>query len=553
MIEKRIFDVEGMTCDHCAATLAKALKKVTGVVAADASFGQRRAWVEVDPEVSDAAILAAMAEKGYRGRRAANETASPPAVERRGASVPASFDLVVVGSGAAAFGAAIKASELGARVAMVEQRVLGGTCVNIGCVPSKTLIRAAEALHRARRTPFAGISVSARLEDFSAVVRQKDALVSDLRQAKYADILESLPGARLVEGHAEFVRRGELRAGGETLRAERFVIATGARPQAAAIPGLAESGFLTSTDALALAELPESLLVLGGRYIALELAQAFARLGSRVTIVQRSEHILPTEDDDVTEALAAYLREEGIEVLTGVHTRRVRRDASGYFLEIEADGKSATLRGAQLLGATGRRPNSDGMGLEGIGVALGSDGAILVDDTLRTAAPGVFAAGDVIGDPSFVYTAAYEGALAAENALTNDGRGRDYTALPWVVFTDPQVAAVGLNEKRARKSGIAIDVAKLPLSHVPRALAARDTRGFIKLVKERGADRLLGATILAPEAGDLVMEPALAIRHGIGVSQLASAFHPYLTQAEGIKLAAQTFGKDVSKLSCCAS
>lgn len=553
MSEKRIFDVEGMTCDHCAATLRDALKKLTGVVAADASFGVRRARVEVDPEVSDAAILAAIAEKGYRGRRAANETASPPAVERHGASGPASFDLVVVGSGAGAFGAAIKASELGARVAMVEQRILGGTCVNIGCVPSKTLIRAAEALHRAKRTPFAGISVSARLEDFSAVVGQKDALVNDLRQAKYADILESLPNVRLVEGHAEFVGRGELRASGETLRAERFVVATGARPQAAAIPGLAESGFLTSTDALALTELPESLLVLGGRYIALELAQAFARLGSRVTIVQRSDHVLPTEDDDLTEALAAYLREEGVEVLTGVHTRRVRRDASGYFLEVDVDGKSATLRGAQLLVATGRRPNSDDMGLERIGVTLGSEGAILVDDTLRTAAPGVFAAGDVIGDLSFVYTAAYEGALAAENALTNGGRRRDYAALPWVVFTDPQVAAVGLNEKRAQESGIAIDVAKLPLSHVPRALAARDTRGFIKLVKERGTDRLLGATILAPEAGDLVMEPALAIRHRIGVSQLASAFHPYLTQAEGIKLAAQTFGKDVSKLSCCAS
>lgn len=435
---------------------------------------------------------------------------------------------------------------------MVERGVMGGTCVNIGCVPSKTLIRAAEALYRARATPFAGLSVSGKLVDFGAVMSQKNELLDELRTTKYRDVLRSMPNVQLVQGHGRFVAKGELRVDGVSLRSERFIVATGARPRAASIPGLETTGSLTSTEALSLEQLPPSLIVLGGRYVALELAQAFGRLGSKVTILQRSDHVLPTEDDDLTEALAGYLREEGIDVVTGANTRSVARDSGGYLLDVEVEGEARTYRGEELLVATGRQPNTGGLGLENVGVALGADGAIPVDDYLRTTAPGVYAAGDVIGDPAFVYTAAYEGSLAAENALSGAGRKRDYSALPWVMFTDPQVAVVGLNERRAAEAGIDVDVAKLPLSHVPRALAARDVRGFVKLIKERGGDRLLGAAILAPEAGDLIMEPALAIRHGIGVSDLVSAFHPYLTQAEAIRLAAQMFEKDVTKLSCCA-
>ncbi len=547
--EIRIFDVEGMTCDHCAVTISRALQAVPGVRSAKASYPERRAWIAA-PGVPDEALVAAIAAGGYRARPVAGPQV-PPLAPRRG-SGPTRFDLVVVGSGGAAFGAALAAAELGAKVAMVERGTLGGTCVNIGCIPSKTLIRAAEALRRAQRSPFAGLSVQGRLVDFAQVMAQKDELVADLRQHKYADVLAGLPNVELVRGQGEFVEKGVLKVGNLLLRADRFVVATGARPHAAVIPGLAEAGFLTSTDALALTALPESLLVLGGRYIALELAQAFARFGSKVTIVQRSDHLLPTEDDDLTEALASFLREEGMEILTGAQAERVSRDEEGFAVEVEIGGARRTLHAADLLVATGRRPNSDGMGLERLGITLAADGAIAVDETLQTSVPGVYAAGDVIGDPAFVYTAAYEGGLAAENALRGTGRRRDYSALPWVMFTDPQVAVVGLNEKRARAKGVAIDVATLPLSYVPRALAARDTRGFIKLIKERGGDRLLGASLIAPEAGDLIMEPALALRHGIGVRALASAFHPYLTQAEAVKLAAQAFYKDVSKMSCCA-
>ena len=463
-----------------------------------------------------------------------------------------SFDLVVIGSGGAAFGAAIEAGERGAKVAMVERGTLGGTCVNIGCVPSKTLIRAAESLHRAQRSAFAGLEVSGRLADFAHLVSQKDSLVQGLRQAKYADVLAGLPNVTFFEGHARFRSKDSVSVGECELTAGRFVIATGARPKPADIPGLEEAGFLTSTTVMEEKTLPRSLLVLGGRYIALELAQAFARLGSKVTVIQRSSHILPIEDDDLTDALAGHLRDEGIDVLTGASTKRVSRDDRGYRVEVDLPGERRILEGDQLLVATGRAPNSHDLGLDTIGVVRRNDGFIVVDETLRTSVPGIYAAGDVIAEPMFVYTAAYEGSLAAENALGDAPRRRDYSALPWVVFTDPQVAGVGLSEKRARKAGVAVDVAKLPMAHVPRALAARDTRGFVKLLKRRGTDELVGAVLLAPEAGDIVMEAALAIRYRIPVSELGSAFHPYLTSSEAIKLAAQTFKKDISKLSCCA-
>lgn len=463
------------------------------------------------------------------------------------------FDLIVVGSGGAAFGAALRASELGAKVAMVERGTLGGTCVNIGCVPSKTLIRAAESFHRARNPRFAGISSQGQLEDFAAVMADKRALVEALREQKYQHVVAQADGVTLLDGHARFVGPGRVVVGTRELRADRFVVATGMRPQPASVPGLVDAGFLTSTDALALQVLPKSMVVLGGRYVALELAQAFARFGTQVTIVQRSARILPDEDHDVTGELERFFAEEGIRIHTGSRVLRVSREGGERVLDVDVRGETVRCRAEQILAATGRRANTDDLGLDTIGASLRSDGTLLVDETLATTAPGVFAAGDVIGDPAFVYTAAYEGRLAADNALGASRQPRDYSALPAVVFTDPQLATVGLNEKQAAARGIDVDVAKLSMSHVPRALSAHDTRGFVKLLRARGEDRLVGATILAPEAGDLIMEPALAIRHGIAVSDLARAFHPYLTGAEAIKLAAQTFDKDVAKLSCCAA
>jgi len=463
--------------------------------------------------------------------------------------------LLIVGGGGAAFAAALKASGLGARATIINDGLpMGGTCVNVGCVPSKTLLRAAEALHRAQAPgAFAGIKTMGKLTDFGAVMRQKRELVEALRQAKYADVIGDDPNIRFVHGRGRLIDARTVEVNGERLSGDAVLLCTGARPAVPEIPGLANVPFLTNESAFELAELPESLLVLGGRYIALECAQIFSRLGSRVTVLQRSARILPTESSTLTDELTAQMKAEGLGIVTGVAIQRVFTEGAGIAVEAVVDGKREIFHASRLLVATGRTPNSDGLGLEKAGVKVDAQGFISADVHLATTVPGIYAAGDVIGEPMFVYSAAYEGALAAENALTGASRQRDYTALSWVVFTDPQVAGVGLDLAQAIAAGHDAEASTLPLSQVPRAIAARDTRGFIQLIRDRKTDRLLGARILAPEGGELLMEAALAIRHGITVRELVAAFHPYLTLSEGIKLAALSFGKDVKKLSCCAA
>ncbi|MEZ5413653.1 MAG: mercury(II) reductase [Opitutaceae bacterium] len=463
--------------------------------------------------------------------------------------------LLILGGGGAAFAAALKASSLGARATIINDGLpMGGTCVNVGCVPSKTLLRAAEALHRAQ-TPggFDGIETTGKLADFAAVMNQKRELVEALRQAKYADVIGDDPLIKFVHGRGQLIDARTIEVNGERLSGDAVLICTGAWPAVPAVPGLADVPFLTNESAFELKELPESMIVLGGRYIALECAQIFSRLGSKVTVLQRSARILPTESPALTDELTGHLTAEGLGVVTNVEVKRVSQAGAHVVVEAVVNGQPQTFRASHLLLATGRTPNSDGLGLENVGVAIDERGFIGTDAQLATGAPGIYAAGDVIGEPMFVYTAAYEGALAAENALASASRERDYAALPWIVFIDPQVAGVGLDLPQAEAAGHEAEVSTLPLSQVPRAIAARDTRGFIQLIRDRQTDRLLGARVLAPEGGELLMEAALAIRHGLTVREITSAFHPYLTLSEGIKLAALSFGKDVKKLSCCAA
>ena len=461
-------------------------------------------------------------------------------------------DLIVLGGGSAGFAAAIRAGELGARVTLVEGGTLGGTCVNVGCVPSKTLLRAADVRQRAAQHGFEGLGTTTTALDWPRLLAQKDALVASLRRDKYERVLAAHSRVTLRHGRACLNPDGSVSIDGGTLRAERLILTVGASPWAPPIPGLAESGYLTSAEALSLASVPTSLIVLGGGSVGLELAQLFARVGARVTILEALPRLLPAEDDEVASELAALLREEGLDIRTGVSVTGVGRGRRGSELTIATDGRSETIAGEALLVATGRRANTNGFGLRGAGIALGPKGEIVVDEFLRTSRAGVYAAGDAIGDPMFVYVAAYGGYLAAENALGSTPQRYDLTALPRVTFTDPQVASVGFTEADARQDGLDPIVARLPMSYVPRALAAHDTRGFITLIADRATRRLIGAQILATDAGEMIAEPTLALKHGLSVTDLATAFHPYLTLAEGVKLAAQTFTKDVSKLSCCA-
>jgi mercury(II) reductase len=461
------------------------------------------------------------------------------------------FDLAVIGAGSAGFAAAIRAAELGARVALVGHGTIGGTCVNIGCIPSKTLIRAAETLHQAQAAArFAGIRAEGRLEDWPALIAQKDELVEGLRQSKYANLLPQYDTITYIEGPARLSAEG-IRLNGSLLKAGKIIIATGARPAVPAIPGIKAIPYLTSTTALSLEQLPKSLLVIGGGYIGAELAQMFGRAGVAVTLAFRSR-LLPEAEPEISTALTRYFEDEGIAVRGGLTYERIRATETGVALDASAQGALMSLEAEQVLITTGRQPNTEGLGLDECGIERLPQGGIRVDDRMRTTGTGVYAAGDVTGKDQFVYMAAYGAKIAAENALNGDRIRYDASAMPAVVFTDPQVASVGLTEAEARRRGLKIKTSVLPLEHVPRALAARDTRGLIKLVAEASSDRLLGAHILAPEGADSIQTAVLAIRHGLTVSNLADTLFPYLTTVEGLKLAAQAFAKDVSKLSCCA-
>ena len=461
------------------------------------------------------------------------------------------YDLAVIGAGSAGFSAAITAADQGAQVALIGHGTIGGTCVNVGCVPSKTLIRAAETLHQAHAASrFAGIEAQSDLKNWRALIAQKDDLVSGLRQAKYIDLLPSYNTVAYMEGAARLTGNG-ISVDGEVLIPDKVVIATGASSAVPSIPGIEDVSYLTSTTALELEEEPESLLVIGGGYIGCELAQMFARTGVKVTFVCRSR-LLPEAEPEIGAALTGYFGDEGIGVLTGVTYRNIRQVEGGVALSIDVDGQEEEIEAEKILVATGRRPNTQGLGLEEAGIALLPNGGIRVDDRMRTSKAGVYAAGDVTGRNQFVYMAAYGAKIAAENALNGDGRRYDAAAMPAVVFTDPQVASVGLTEKNARDQGLAVRTSVLPLEYVPRALVARDTRGLIKLVAEKKTDRLVGAHILAPEGADSIQTAALAIKHGMTARDLAETIFPYLTTVEGLKLAALSFEQDVTKLSCCA-
>ncbi|NNV23977.1 mercury(II) reductase (plasmid) [Ochrobactrum pseudogrignonense] len=463
------------------------------------------------------------------------------------------YDLVVVGAGSAGFSAAITAAELGAQVALVGHGTIGGTCVNIGCVPSKALIRATEAVRHANDAAarFDGIESGARVVDWAAQIAQKDALVAGLRQAKYADLLPEYNNVVYHEGPARLVDGG-VQVAGQHIGSERIIITTGARPALPGIPGIADVSPLDSTTALALTELPRSMIVLGGGYIGVELAQTFARAGVEVTLVFRSR-LLPEAEPEIGAALATYLADEGIKIVSGITYESARKtDDGGVALAIARDGRPEILTAERILVATGRRSNTEALGLAETGIDLTPAGAIIVDDRMRTSKAGVYAAGDVTGKDQFVYMAAYGAKLAAKNALNGNNLSYDNTAMPAVVFTDPQVASVGMTEAQARAAGHSVRTSVLSLDNVPRALAARDTRGLIKLVADGSTRKLLGAHILAPEGADSIQTAALAIRCGLTIDDLSETIFPYLTTVEGLKLAAQTFDRDVKKLSCCA-
>jgi mercuric reductase len=461
------------------------------------------------------------------------------------------YDLAVVGSGSAAFATAIEARRRDASVVMIEHGTVGGTCVNVGCIPSKALLAAADARHVALDQHFPGIATTAAGVDMAALVDGKDAIVGVLRHEKYEE-LAGLYGFDIIQGHARFVAGPILEVNGERIRAEHYVIATGSSPWAPPIPGLDETGYLTSTTAMELDRVPSSLVVIGGGFVGLEQGQLFSRLGSAVSLVVR-RRIAPVEEPEISRALTAIFSEEGIDIRSEATVAKVVRENGRVVISLDAGASHEELRAEALLVATGRRPNTTDIGLDNVGVTVGSRGEVIVDDELRTANPRIFAAGDVTGHPQFVYVAGKHGGIVADNAIDEAHRRVDYRTLPKVTFTSPAIASVGMTDEEANAQGFACECRVLPLTQVPRAIVNRDTRGVAKIVAERASGRVLGVHLLAEGAGDAILAAVYALEGGLTVEQLATAWTPYLTMAEAIKLTAQSFTREVAALSCCAS
>ena len=471
-------------------------------------------------------------------------------------------DLLILGSGSTAFAAALRAQESGKTSLMIEERTIGGTCVNRGCLPSKNLIEAARLVHDARHPRYPGLSPAEMRVNFRALIQQKDEVVQSYRQRKY----ESLTGGSfsIEKGHGEFVDPHTVAANGKRFSGRAVLIATGSRPVIPDIDGLSDVPFLTSDLLTAdegeeLTELPRSLLILGAGYIALELGQMFSRFGVEVTLLERSNELLPHGyEPEVGPTVREILEAEGVKVLRRATVTRVRQESDSLVTEVVHAAGRETLRASRLLVAAGRRPNTARIGIERSGVQLGSHGQIRVDEFLRTSAPHIFAAGDVIGTEQDAQMAtpvgSHDGGIAAHNALASDEppRAVNHRVVPRAIFIDPAVAVVGMTEQEAVAAGYPCWCRTLPMSLVPRAGAIRDTRGIVKMVADARTNEVLGVTMIGNGAAEVIHEAAMALRFRAGLLDFIDLLHIYPTMAEALKIGAISRFKDPAKLSCCA-
>ncbi|MFZ0430610.1 MAG: mercuric reductase [Acidobacteriota bacterium] len=450
------------------------------------------------------------------------------------------YNLAVIGAGTAGLVTAAAAAGLGARVALVEQGLMGGDCLNFGCVPSKALIRSARAAASIGEAGAFGIRVAGEAKvDFTAVMQRLRRLRSDLSVHDSAHRFREL-GVDVFFGQARFRGRTSLIVGDHRIRFKKAVIATGSRPVVPPIPGLAAGEFLTNENVFSLSSLPTRLAVIGGGPIGCELAQAFARLGSRVTILERSPQLLPREDPDVADLLARVFQEEGIRLHLGATVDRIEHGDGTHIVHWTQASTAGSSEVDQILVATGRQPNIEDLGLATVGVRADRSG-VQVNRRLQTTNSRIYAAGDVCFPYRFTHAADATARLVVENALFFGNRSSDALNIPWCTYTSPEVAHVGLSESEAAKRGLKIGVFRVGLDAVDRAVLDGRTAGFVKILVRKGSDQLVGATIVAENAGDMIGELTLAMDAGLGLKNLSTLIHPYPTQAEAIRKAADAF------------
>jgi pyruvate/2-oxoglutarate dehydrogenase complex dihydrolipoamide dehydrogenase (E3) component len=441
-------------------------------------------------------------------------------------------DVIVIGSGQAGVPLSKRLAAAGRRVVLVERGELGGTCVNTGCTPTKTLIASARAAQVARRAGRLGVNAGPVSVDLAAVVDRKDAVVERWRRGVRAGLEEAGPRLELRSGHARFTGPREIEVGGERLAAEVVVVNTGARPAVPDLPGLASVPWLDNRRVMELRQVPEHLAVLGGGYIGCELGQAFRRFGAEVTVVDHNPRLLARQDEDVSAALEAAFREEGIRLELSARVESVSGGAGEVALRL---GGGREVRASHLLVAAGRRPNTDDLGCRAAGIDLDAQGYVRVDDRYRTSAPGVCAVGDVTGGPQFTHSSWDDHRLLYDLLTGRGERGRSSRTVPWAVFTDPQVAGVGLGEREARERKVPYEVATMPFGAVARAIETDELAGTMKVLLDPASERLLGARLVGAEAGELIHVFTTLMRAGAGAGAMVDAEFVHPTFAEGLQ------------------
>ncbi len=443
------------------------------------------------------------------------------------------YDAIIIGTGQAGGPLASALAKQGWKVAIIERADLGGTCINTGCTPTKTMIHRAQVAYYAKHAARWGVEAHGVKADLATIVKQKDELVQSRRDRQQQGYDQS-PNIRLIRGVASFTGPHSVQVGDETLESDHIFINTGGRAVIPPIPGLSEGDYLTNATIMQLTEVPESLLVLGGGYVGLEFGQMFSRFGSKVTILQANNQIVPREDPEVATELQRALAAEGIEFLLGANTTRVEQKDGAVVLTVQQGGKSKTVSGTKLLIATGRRANTEDLHLDKAGIATNKDGSIHVNSRLETSVPGVWALGDVKGGPAFTHISYNDYQIVYANLIEGKNQTIEHRLVPYCVFTDPQLGSVGMTEKEARAKGYKLKIGSVPMSQVARAYERDETAGLMKLIVDASNDRILGTSILSSDGGETVHVPYTLMLADQPYTLLKGAVYIHPTFAEGL-------------------
>ena len=566
-MKKIKINVEGMTCEHCVTSLNKAVNKVKGVIKVDTSLAKKESLILAADDIKVEDIKKSIENAGYKPLSHETAEVSETELEKSGTETSNNaeknhnydYDLIVIGGGSAAFSAAIKFADEGKKVCVVENWVIGGTCLNRGCVPSKHLLEAARIYYEPLNNKFKGIETKQVRIDIKELIKVKTELLDELRVMKYYNVLKGYGNIVFVEGTGSFASKNSVKVVPNdknkesfNISSEKFIIATGSKNQIINIEGLEEVGYITNEEILKLDYLPETLLILGTRAVSLEFAQMFRRFGSKVVVIGRSDRILLNEEPEISESLIEILKKEGIEFLLNSKINRFYKESGKKFAEIKTQAGIKNINFDEFLMATGVTGNTDGLNLNAVGVETDEYGFVKVNDELQTANPDIYACGDVTGLTRLVTTAAYDGKIAAENMLHVKHLKVDYSAVAHTIFTDPEVSSVGLTEESAVEAGYDVIKTVFPIEYVPKARSIFKTDGVIKMIADKKTSRVLGIHMVAHNSPETIQQASVYLQNGYTIQQIGEEIGVYPTMAEGLKLAAQTFTKDVSKLSCCA-